>query len=123
MNRCCAPRMPISTSGPAPPWRTTIRLAAWRGVTGRRRSGAASDTPPGLLDRIPAEHLAAAVERLEGVAQRRHRVLADRLRRPALGAVDAAQRPALAHQEDLVVAGGEDLSGHVPRRIGGQEHR
>src|SRR5215212_1149906 len=43
-------------------------------------------------DRVPAEHLAAAVQRREAAAEGRQRDLGDLLRRPALLAVDGADR-------------------------------
>ena len=46
---------------------------------------------------------------------------ARRRRRPAFAALDAAHRARLAHQEDLVHAGGEDLAGDVLGQIARQE--
>src|SRR6185437_15912985 len=74
-------------------------------------------------DRVPGEDVARAVERKEGSLERRHRVLSDRLRRPALAAVDRADGPRLAHQEDLVAAHGEDLAGDVLGEIAGKIDR
>src|SRR5690349_16828286 len=56
----------------------------------------------GSSDRVPAEHIGRAVERIEAGPHRRHRMFGDGLRRPAFGAVHRAHRPRLADQRYLV---------------------
>src|SRR6185312_11552253 len=65
------------------------------------------------LDRVPAENIGGTIELVERRFQRRHRVLRDGLRRPALAALHRAQRTVLAEQENLVHAHAEDLTGDV----------
>src|SRR5215472_9716347 len=70
--------------------------------------------------RIPAEDVARPVERVERRLESGYAVLGDGLRRPALAAMDRADRPWLAHEEDLVLAYGEDLAGDIRREIAGE---
>src|SRR6185503_8832138 len=53
---------------------------------------------------IPGKHVGGAIEREKRALQCRQHVFGAGIRRPALGAVDAAHRARLAHQEDLVLA-------------------
>src|SRR5258707_11651571 len=72
------------------------------------------------LNRIPGENVCRAVELVERSLERRHAVLGDGLRRPALAPLHRAQRTILAEQEDLVHPHTEDLSGDVLGGIGKQ---
>ena len=86
---------------PAPAWRCTgARGPGIRGglksnrqnvVAARARARGGHDnsdhTPARALYRVPVEHFARTVQRHERRLQRRHRMLGDRLRRPAFGAL------------------------------------
>src|SRR6266699_4462179 len=74
-------------------------------------------------DRVPGEHVAGALQRVERALERRDRVLGDRLRGPTLAAMNAPQRPRLAHEQDLVAAHGENLPGHPGREFAGEKYR
>src|SRR5216684_267904 len=74
-------------------------------------------------DGVPGEDVLGAVEGEERSLERGYGVLSDGLRRPALAAVDRADRPRLAHQEDLVLAHGENLAGDVRGEIAGEIDR
>src|SRR5262245_41755624 len=65
------------------------------------------------LDRVPAKNVGRTVELVEGRLQRRHRMLRDGLRRPAVAALHRPQRTVLAEQEDLVHAHAENLARDV----------
>src|SRR5262245_62881888 len=72
--------------------------------------------------RLPAEHVLRAVEGIKSALERRQHRLGDCLRRPAAVLVGNTEGARLAHEEDLVLADGEDLSCHLPRKVACQEY-
>src|SRR4051812_8594557 len=74
----------------------------------------------GRLNGVPREDIAGAVERRERWAERALELRVELFRRPAIGAVDRADRPRLVEQEDLVVAHREDLAGDAGGVVGAE---
>src|SRR5215471_20705434 len=72
------------------------------------------------LDRIPREHITGALERRERWPECALELLVQLLRRPAVGAMDGADRARLVEQEHLVVAHCEDLPADAFGTIGGE---
>src|SRR6266700_3353207 len=70
--------------------------------------------------RIPAEDIARALERRERGAERALELLVEGLRRPALGAMNRADRARLVEQENLVAAHAENLSRDGFGAVGGE---
>src|SRR5688500_7521285 len=77
-----------------------------------------STYPPSY--RVPAEHFARAVEGRERGSERTFELRVELVRRPAVGAVDRADRPGLVEQEHLVVAHRKDLPGDAGGFIGAE---
>src|SRR6266700_4751791 len=74
-------------------------------------------------DRVPGEHVAGALQRVERALERRDRVLGDRLRGPTLAAMNAPQRPRLAHEQDLVCRLLLEQKKHPGREVAGEKYR
>src|SRR5260370_17397685 len=70
--------------------------------------------------RVPREDVAGAIERRQRGTEGALELLIERLRRPAVGAVQRADRARLIEQEDLVVAHREDLPRNALGSIGGE---
>src|SRR5438132_8056671 len=70
--------------------------------------------------RIPTEDIARALQRRERGAEGALELLVEGLRRPALGAMDRADRARLVEQENLVAAHAENLSGDGFGAVGGE---
>src|SRR5262245_40172837 len=70
--------------------------------------------------RIPREHVGGALERRERGPERALELLIQLLRGPAVGAMDAADRPRLVEQEHFVVAHRKDLPADSFGAIGGE---
>src|SRR5262249_1469661 len=73
--------------------------------------------------RVPREHVARALERRGRGPERALELLVELLRRPAVGAVDRADRARLVEQEHLVVAHAENLPGDALGTVGGEVDR
>jgi hypothetical protein len=94
---------------------TSLRCAPLAGDDNVGLIGTMSDVPFALLNRIPPEHACRRSQIEEAGFQRGHRVVGDRLRRPAFHLADAANGARLRHEEQLVAACGENLARHVFR--------
>src|SRR5436190_21520215 len=73
--------------------------------------------------RVPREHVAGALERRERRSERAFELSLEPLRRPAVGAMQRADRPVLVEQIDLVIAHRENLPGDALGAIGGEINR
>src|SRR6476646_3609969 len=85
-------------------------------VPARARSARLAGTTA-TSNRVPGEHVAGALERRQRRTEGALELLGELLRRPAVGAVDDADRARLIEQEDLVVAHGQHLAGNAARRL------
>src|SRR6266852_6070682 len=73
--------------------------------------------------RIPREHVGGTFQRRERGAERALELLVDLVGRPAVGAMDGADRARLVEQEYLVVAHAENLPGDAVGAVGGEIDR
>src|SRR5262252_9330669 len=74
----------------------------------------------GNSHRVPREHVGRALERRERCPERALELLVEPLWRPAIGAMNRADRSRLVEQEHLVIAHGEDLPADALGAIGGE---